>query len=161
MRSVWLSLPIIALSLLGCAHKPGSNATEMSDRYLVAEAVLQYMLEKYLAPNEYRFGGNVIEAGDFTTRLVRKFRDYKPGYKPRANSTIFRSSLGEDPIDGESGKLYRFWFVGVDGNAIEGERATAGAGYSDSPRSITGLLLSLRKISGRWVVESEKFTSGS
>jgi hypothetical protein len=145
---------LVSLTILGCARTSPRTHSLDSDRYEIAEAALRYLMEAHSGHGVERnyYSAYVIEGGEFTSRLVAAFADYKPSVVAGAEVEIIAES-GE-ARDKATGNRVKLWSVTV--VKICGDRATAGVSWYSANLASAGHTIHLRRKNGRWVVESEQ-----
>ena len=151
---VFLTIVLIALSVIRHGRAEPPQRLKLPDRYFVAEAALRYMFYQHSHNGDERDGRicYVIKRGEFTEPLVASFAGYKPTVTATTNLQVSKDTgLATDKATGKAAKL---WTVEV--RDMRGDSAIAYVSWYSSRHAAGGHTIYLRRKDGRWVVESER-----
>jgi hypothetical protein len=154
---VFLFILTLSALTVGCGRvtqsKPVSRLEKIvrSDKFLVAESALHYMLDKYsgYGTNRDYYSAYEVDGGNFTAQLVSDFA----GYKPVVRSDIQVSMDSGEARDSATGKRVKLWRVAVE--EIHDDRAEAHVSWYVAPEGAAGYTIRLQRRNGGWIVESE------
>lgn len=155
-----LILFLVGVLVSGCqdCHTPAltqlppTQADIAHERFLVMEASLRYMFDKYPDDKVHpHFSAYVLDRGEFSNELVEAFRGYKPAVTASVETVMSDSYV---LVDKATRLPVKGWSVEV--RELQGDRAVAFVTWITANTGGGGHAIQLRRQDGQWVVESEK-----